>query len=565
MKHPIMNKLICLSAFILFSQTIRAQENLGNVELTVIERYKGKIAESVKIAQNANFVDTLSQKLSMRYEVPSSALQFSFRPKPLKPMLISKQTVSVLPKYHIDLGFGNYGLFTAHLGANSGRSSKYQWGAQWEHNSLQSGVQNTPFENNPFYQSRFQAHIKNFLGKFTLQNKLEARFDGLRYYGFDANEALALNLGEQAENQAYQSYTWSSGYFRTHLLNNKTHFDGVNAEFQHFRDAFGNSENRFWAGQNSQIMLHDQALKLEAHTEIINTTFDSLTQIQRGFYRFGLKPGLKKEWAGLNFLLAAEIGYNGYNETSFKGGSNGFYLLPELRAEYSFVPTYFSAFVQIYSTLNNQSYSRIVSINPFVLPAINQEISSTDHYGLGLKGRIIENLAFSLLGEFKQVDNLLVFYRDPDYNQTGAPGFSAKFDHADLLTFEGELAYTNTLLDLSASLSFTSYSMDSLEAPYHIAPLQAQFAGTYKFHPKMEVGTQLWLVGERRAFSSRLQREAEAILASYADLSLNFGYKYNDYLSAHLHLDNLLGQRYNIWLGYQSVGPQIGLRIAYRF
>ena len=145
-----MNKknLLLLCAGLAF-QALLAQEQLKNVEVTVLDRYKGRITESVKISRNADFIDTTDTKIPVSYRVPSSALQFSFRPEPLKPMLISKVPVQVLPKHHIDLGFGNYGLFTAHATTSGGRSSKRQWGVELDHMNLSGGVEDIAFENNP--------------------------------------------------------------------------------------------------------------------------------------------------------------------------------------------------------------------------------------------------------------------------------------------------------------------------------------------------------------------------------------------------------------------------------
>jgi hypothetical protein len=107
-------KRIGWSALLLIGPFVHGQEknDLGSIELQVIERYKGRIAEAVKISRNADFIDTTTHKLSVRYEVPIQTRQFEFRPKPLKPLTVAKASVAKLPLHHLRVGFGLYGLFT---------------------------------------------------------------------------------------------------------------------------------------------------------------------------------------------------------------------------------------------------------------------------------------------------------------------------------------------------------------------------------------------------------------------------------------------------------------------
>jgi hypothetical protein len=544
-----------------------AQEQLKNVEVTVLDRYKGRIAESVKISRNADFIDTTDTKIPVSYRVPTSALQFSFRPEPLKPMLISKVPVEDLPKHHIDLGFGNYGLFTAHASTSGGRSSKRQWGIELDHMNLNGGVQDIVFEENPFFRSRINAHLFNYLDGWKLSNTVEGNFNGIRYYGFpEGSSSLDSTMQNEAIQQRYTQFGWKGGYNRIKNAENKSAFNGLGAGYYHFFDRFGNSENQMEVSADGQVNLSGSLLELGLNIEHFATQFDSISAISQSYTQLRLEPRLASQWQDFKFELGLNLGYNGYT-IPIKGGSDGsFFVLPAFSANYTFVPSYLSAFAQWNGRIDNTSYSELSALNPYIYPSIQQNASKYNTFELGLKGRVTQKLAFQLSASYELVDGLPLFYRDPYYaDSTGTPGFSVLYDNADLLKLRGELGYLSETWNFKANVEFIHYSMDRLEAPFHLPSFTAEFSGNYPINKKLRAGARANYVGSRTAFQSELNTSLESELKGFFDLGIEATYAYNDYLGATLFFDNLLAQRYQLWLGYPVVGFQAGLQLSYRF
>ncbi len=563
-----MNKKTLILLIIGFGfNSLLAQEQLKNVEVTVLDRYKGRIAESVKISQNANFIDTTDTKIPMVYRIPTSALQFSFRPEPLKPMLISKVPVEDLPKHHIDLGFGNYGLFTAHASTSNGRSSKRQWGIELDHMNLRGGVQDIVFEENPFYRSRIQAHLFNYLDGWKLSNTIEGNFNGVRYYGFpESSTALDSSMSAEAIQQSYTKFGWKGGYNRIKKPLGKSSMNGIGAGYYHFFDRFGNSENQMEISGEGQLDLSGNLLELGFNLEHFATQFDSVLPVSQSFTQFRLEPRLASEWQDLRFEIGLDLGYNGYT-LPVKGGTEGtFFVLPAFSAQYTFVPSYLSAFATWKGRIDNTSYSEISRLNPYVYPSIQQNASKYNKFEMGLKGRLTQKLAFQLSGAYELVDALPLFYRDPFFaDSTATPGFAVVYDNADLLKVRGELGYLSDTWNFKANVEFIHYSMDRFESPFHLPNFTAEFSGSYPINKKLRAGARANYVGSRTAFQSNLNAALDSQLDGYLDLGLEATYSYNDYLGATLFFDNLLAQRYQLWLGYPVVGFQAGLQLSYRF
>jgi hypothetical protein len=569
-----MNKKILFAIVVFFGPLFTfAQEesDLGSIELNVIDRYKGRIAEAVKISRNANFIDTSIRKLPVRYEVPIETRQFTFRPKPLTPMTISKVPVKILPHYHLDLGFGLNGFFSAHASVSSDRSARRQWGIEFDHWNIRSGVSDIIYDNSPHFKNRLEGHLKSFLGqrKWSFQNRLALGSEGLRYYGIPTDEApKGIDFDGDAMRQAYYNIAWDGRLKNLSSAKKANALDEIGASYSFFFDRFQSQEHEIKVDQESHIDLSGERLNIGSRLDYIRSNFDSVNGGSRLLYDVGLMPSISSSWGDFRFKLGVQLGLYGRSFSLEDEATNEFYLLPDFEAEYSFVPTYLSAFVNWKGNIQAQSYRELTNRNPFISPGVNQEVSRQSSLEGGFRGRIIDPLSFRVLTRYTLADDMPLFYRNPFYaTPPFDPALVVLYDAVDIFTLRGEMRYAIDDWTIDGWMEFNTYDTDSLRAAYHLAELRFGLAGQYRISNRIETGLGMQFVGERTAYDQQFEplTGRSGKLDPYLDLHLNLTYHYNEYLEARLNLDNIFANSYEIWLGYPSVGFQGSLTLSYRF
>lgn len=570
-----MNKFACIFSILLmlpFGAIGQENNDLGSIELNVIDRYKGRIAEAVKISRNANFIDTNVRKLPVRYEVPVVTRQFTFRPKALKPMTISKVTVPVLPHYHLDLGAGLNGLFTAHASAGSDRSTKRQWGVELDHYNIRNGVSDIPWSTSQHFKNRLHGHLKLFLDqrKWSLNNQLLFGTEGIRYYGFPSENLLPNALPyDEALRQTYYDLGWNGTLTKLRHRQEKNALEQLQGAYHFFFDRFYNQEHQLNIAQQSHFDLSGQPLQLGSRIDYLRANFDSVQGGNRMMYNIGLMPSITQQWNGFQFKIGAQIGLYGRSHSQEKEATNNFYLLPDFEVLYSFVPTYFSVYGLWKGDVALQSYRNLAGGNPFIMPnGVAQEVSTRNYLEAGLKGRIINPLRFQLSARYTLADDMPFYYRNPFFFQSPyTPGLQVVYDDVDQITLRGELEFQQERWSAGGWLEYNLYETDSLAAAFHLPQWRMALNGEYKINNRLGTGIGLQYVGERTAYNPLLETLTQntSTLDAYTDLHLHLRYHYNQYLQARLDFDNLLGKSYEIWYGYPSVGFQMALTLSYRF
>ena len=335
-------------------------------------------------------------------------------------------------------------------------------------------------------------------------------------------------------------------------------------EYSFFSDDTQSSEHRFSVNQDAVIDLSGQELDLGAGADFLRTEFPENPFQGLRLYRLGAEPSIQSSYGDLEFMVGVKVGAYGRRSDSLEGGKNGIYLLPDLRASYSFVPTYFRMFAQWSGDVSLNSFEELVKGNPFISSArMDQQVSRRTWVEGGMEGRIIDPLRFRACARFTLADQMPLYFRMP--GELPNMGMAVLYDDMDIGSLRGELSYKKADWDLSGWIQWDSYDTDSAVAAHHLPEFRLGLNGTYRLNSQMETGLRLTHIGKRTAFRPDTGIPIANELAGYIDLGFQFKYAYNDYLTAHLDLDNVLGQSYDIWLGYPSVGFMASLSVSYRF
>ena len=100
---------------------------MGGVDILVVDKYKAKVREAVKITGQPEVKDTTVQPLPVsirvrpRFAVPKVQLE------PIQPVSIGKTRVERMPKNYVRMGVGNYGSPEFALAVGAGRTTNASW------------------------------------------------------------------------------------------------------------------------------------------------------------------------------------------------------------------------------------------------------------------------------------------------------------------------------------------------------------------------------------------------------------------------------------------------------
>ncbi|MDZ7846775.1 MAG: hypothetical protein U5L96_08380 [Owenweeksia sp.] len=163
--------------------------NLGQIELSVTEKYKAEVGEAVKLAEIPQFKDTTTVRLPINYRIISQPIEVRYQPEPISPARIARVPVDGLYQGMVRLGFGLYVTPMAEAYWNSDRSSEHNYGFWGRHFSTQSGATSI-FDNNALSQNELGAYFNRFYRNMKWETRANGSWDKYSYYGIDELPAV---------------------------------------------------------------------------------------------------------------------------------------------------------------------------------------------------------------------------------------------------------------------------------------------------------------------------------------------------------------------------------------
>ena len=131
------NKMKWMLGLAIASYAAAAQ--VGDVEVSVTDKYRAKVAEAVKISGQPSLTDTTVQKLPVRIQVRPSVVPVDPVMELIPPVKITKTKLDRLPSRYVSLIAGNYGSVEAEAAIGSVRSAVNHWSVRGSHRSTRGG------------------------------------------------------------------------------------------------------------------------------------------------------------------------------------------------------------------------------------------------------------------------------------------------------------------------------------------------------------------------------------------------------------------------------------------
>jgi hypothetical protein len=559
----------------------KKDENIGTEVVNVVKPYTPTISDAFKVKETPTLEDEdNTKKEEIKYNIFSFPVASTFTPAKGRAAAVDKTKQEKLYKNYATLGVGNYGTLNAELFVTENLNRNEYVGGMLRHLSSQGGIDDILLDDK-FYNTSLDLTYGNQQKDFSWN--VDAGYQHQVYNWYGLRNDFANDLADPQDrkdliNSIDPPQTYQNIYVGGRFSAKESIFKEASLKFNHFSDAFGSSENRFYVKPTVGFEVSGRKINANFIIDYLGGSFEKdyfgLTDINYGYTNIGVQPSFVYQQDDLTVNLGAGLFYSMDNENS----DNKFFVYPQITATYRIVGDVMIAYAGAEGSLKQNSYRDLVQENFFVSPTLG--IAPTDQkydVYVGLKGKIANNVGFNIRGSYKNEDQKAMFLNNPynneNANQEGyafGNSFNVVYDNVKTISFFGELkADLSKNVSFGVSGTFNSYTTDDQAEAWNLPELQIAANLDFNITEKWYAGTSLFFVGERKdvfSYTSLLRNELETVtLDSYFDLNAHVGYKYNDRLTAFLKGNNLTSQDYQKWLNYPVQGIQVMLGASYKF
>lgn len=559
----------------------KKDENIGTEVVNVVKPYTPTISDAFKVKETPTLEDEDNTKKEViKYNIFSFPVASTFTPAKGRAAAVDKTKQEKLYKNYATLGVGNYSTLNAELFVTENLNRNEYVGGMLRHLSSQGGIDDILLDDK-FYNTSLDLTYGNQQKDFSWNVDAGYQHQVYNWYGLRndfANDLADPQDRQDLINSIDPQQTYQNIYVGGRFSAKESIFKEASLKFNHFSDAFGSSENRFYVKPEIGFEVSGRKINAGFIIDYLGGSFEKdyfgLTDINYGYTNIGVQPSFVYQQDDLTINLGAGLFYSMDNENS----DNKFFVYPQITATYRIVGDVMIAYAGAEGSLKQNSYRDFVQENFFVSPTLG--IAPTDQkYDIyvGLKGKIANNVGFNIRGSYKNEDQKAMFLNNPynneNANQEGyafGNSFNVVYDNVKTISFFGELkADLSKNVSFGVSGTFNSYKTDDQAEAWNLPELQIAANLDFNITEKWYAGTSLFFVGERKdvfSYTSLLRNELETVtLDSYFDLNAHVGYKYNDRLTAFLKGNNLTSQDYQKWLNYPVQGIQVMLGASYKF
>ncbi|MBA9075256.1 hypothetical protein GGR22_003442 [Flavobacterium gossypii] len=583
MTHKIQYKIALLFLFagVQAGFAQKKDENIGTEVVNVVKPYTPTISDAFKVKETPTLEDEdNTKKEEIKYNIFSFPVASTFTPAKGRAAAVDKTKQEKLYKNYATLGVGNYGTLNAELFVTENLNRNEYVGGMLRHLSSQGGIDDILLDDK-FYNTSLDLTYGNQQKDFSWNVDAGYQHQVYNWYGLRndfANDLADPQDRQDLINSIDPQQTYQNIYVGGRFSAKESIFKEASLKFNHFSDAFGSSENRFYVKPTVGFEVSGRKINANFIIDYLGGSFEKdyfgLTDINYGYTNIGVQPSFVYQQDDLTVNLGAGLFYSMDNENS----DNKFFVYPQITATYRIVGDVMIAYAGAEGSLKQNSYRDLVQENFFVSPTLG--IAPTDQkydVYVGLKGKIANNVGFNIRGSYKNEDQKAMFLNNPynneNANQEGyafGNSFNVVYDNVKTISFFGELkADLSKNVSFGVSGTFNSYTTDDQAEAWNLPELQIAANLDFNITEKWYAGTSLFFVGERKdvfSYTSLLRNELETVtLDSCFDLNAHVGYRYNDRLTAFLKGNNLTSQDYQKWLNYPVQGIQVMLGASYKF
>ena len=574
--------VIVLFLIFQFSFAQKKQENIGTEEVNVVKAYTPTISDAFKVIETPSIEEEgTDKKKVIKYSIFSFPVASTFTPSTGKAEIVEKEQQPHLFKNYATFGGGNYGVLNGELFVNHNLNSADYVGAMLSHFSSQGGIKKVELSDK-FYDTAvdlaYGFHRKHLSWNVDLGYKNQI----YNWYGLPTDFASGLAPNDRVAliNVINPQQSYNNLYLRSKIEFNDAVLKEASLKLNHFSDAFGSSENRFYAKPSFEFDISDKAIKMNLIVDYLGGSFkkeySNSSPMQYGCTNLGIAPSFELHEQGWIVNIGASLFY----KLDTKNKNNQFLIYPKINALYHVVDDLMLFYAGAEGNLKQNTYSDFVNENPFLSPTLN--ILPTDKqydFFAGLKGKIVNNVSYNIRGSYINERNKALFksndYTENSSNESFAFGNSMQVVYDDMKTvsFFGELkADFSKNVTFVINGTFSSYANKNQEEPWNLPGIKLNSTIDFNINKKWYAGVNVFYVGDRKDL--KINKDIVYIVAptyvpvtlnSYFDANAHLGFKYSDRLTAFLRTNNITNIAYEKWLNYPVQGFQVVLGANYKF
>jgi hypothetical protein len=556
------------------------KEQIGTETVNVVKPYTPKISDAFKVKEIPELdEDANAKKEKIKYTIFSFPVASTFTPSKGKAEGVEKEKQAHLFKNYATFGVGNYGTFIGELFVNHDINDTDYVGGMFRHHSSEGGIKNVKLEDG-FYDTSldlmYGSNQKDVSWNFDLgyQNQI------YNWYGLPANFGSTLAPQDRVNliNGINPQQTYGTISLGGNVAFNESILNKASLKYNHFSDASGSSENRFYAKPTVEFDVMESAVKTNIIVDYVGGSFKknylntNTERVKYGFTNFGIVPSFVMQEDDWTLNIGAGLFYSLDNENS----NNKFLVYPQFNASYKVVGDLMIFYAGAEGNLEQNSYMDFVNENPFLSPTLN--IAPTDkQYDIfaGLKGKLTNNVSYNMKASYANERNKALF-RSNDYNENEGNAdyafgnsFQVVYDDMKTLRFYGELkADFSEDVSFGINGTFSSYTNDFEQEAWNMPTIKINSNLDFNITEKWFAGANVFYVGERKDFQINTDFSANSVpvtLKSYFDVNANVGFKYSDRLTAFARANNITNNAYQKWQNYPVQGFQVILGVNYKF
>lgn len=565
---------LCAFALLLLRPVAAQPGNLGQIELSVTDRYKAQVSEATMLRRLPQYRDSTTERLPVRYSIMSQPLPVRFSPQTISPARVAKVKVPDIYRGLVRAGFGFYTTPFVEAYYNSGRSSKSSYGFSGRHFSTQGGVQDIVFEDNALIRNDLGGYYTRHFRRFSWKTELEGQWDKYSYYGRPRPATWNEDslLGEAP-------YNWYRHYaLRSSLHEARDGSMGALSQsavaYRYFQDNYRSQEHDLDLNTRWKIPAQDEHLYLELNGAWFQTRYDSLYQgadssqlFQRDFFQVQARPYFRVEREDYSFDFGLNVYFVEQMDSRPERSESNLFFFPELHFQYKLVPDILSLSAGMKGNVERNTYRDLTLALPYILPGQESRPTRDFELWLQLDGALSSRSNFRLRGGYRLQRDRALFYRQPFLQSDSLP-YALAVEYADMGIFyaQGDLNLRfNPRLQTELQLLVRAFEMQSNTRPWHLPYFEGTWQWDYQLGDKISTQLGLSVIGPRQAFDQLRNPDLAAMLSGYFDLHWQLEYFYNSRISAFINFNNLLNQQYDLVLGYrnQSINALFGFN--YRF
>ncbi|MEM7297776.1 MAG: hypothetical protein AAF391_05865, partial [Bacteroidota bacterium] len=262
----------------------------------------------------------------------------------------------------------------------------------------------------------------------------------------------------------------------------------------------------------------------------------------------------------LNDEVKIQAGFNVASSKSGETNTSGFY--PDISGKWSFSRDW-AVYGSLSGGVNWNGLNDILGQNAFLddsLAILNTETKL--EFGGGIKGVLFKNMILDANVMISNLDQLPIFI--PSLSDSSRYTLTYDGGTIDRFRLNASLTYTPTNVSTyGATLELNSYSMESLERPWHLPSYVFKAFTSHNINEKLITSITFLSMGGLKAPAN--VSFGIAALDSFLDANIGLKYLITKRASAFVDVNNILGNEYERYLGYPVRGLSFKIGGQYRF